>query len=60
MRRGVIAYLDPIDKGLSKLIGEIYSDGRTYLFSFNSGMSLKEGDRVAFHLDDKGIAILDI
>ena len=60
MHKGIIAYLDPTDKGLSKLIGEIYSDGKAYLFFFTPDMSLKEGDVVKFDLNEMGVAVLDI
>lgn len=60
MLNGIIIYLDPVDKGLTKLVGEIYYNGEIYLFFFNSDISLKKGDEVGFDLDEKGIAVLNI
>ena len=56
---GIVNYLDPTDKGLSSLVGEIYAGGQVYLFHFiPEKMRLSMGDKVEFELDEKGIALL--
>jgi hypothetical protein len=56
---GIINYLDPVEAGLSTLIGEIYSEGGVYLFVFDKEDSLQVGDRVDFSVDpDSGMAML--
>lgn len=56
-KRGVINYLDPVDKSLSRLVGEIYSGDDIYLFIFTPDTILKMGDEVEFELDANGVAI---
>lgn len=54
--KGFIAYLDPLDRGLKKLIGEVYSEGHAYMFFFTSDEPLFEGQVVNFEVNNNGIA----
>lgn len=56
--QGKISYLDPTDKNLTTLIGEIYTGYESYLFSFTKDDKLKKGMAVRFRVNEKGMAIV--
>ncbi len=53
---GQVIYLDPTDKSLSVLIGEIICNEKTYLFSFGLTTDVKIGMWARFRVKKGGMA----
>lgn len=55
---GVIRYLDPVDRGITSLVGEIISGDNVYLFKFKQEDRLELKMNTRFYINKKGVAIL--